>query len=184
MWRTGVHHRSLGDTDVGVRVLPGGDCTKHPGEGCETTGSLCSSAAFDTLSLDRLVVGKFLDRHLEPIHTWHGEHHKYCRSMMGWLTCLLLAVAGTRHDPSWLDDVGLKYIQYQSESPHEPHYFRNLANEGSAYLQFIHDYYDCLPKAWSCPSCQRPAYYNFDGLVQCLPEDSSCTASCYNSCIS
>ena len=56
-------------------------------------------------------------------------------------------MAGTRHDPTWLDALGLDYIQYQEESPRKPHYFKNLANEGSAYMQFIHDYYDCLPKA-------------------------------------
>ena len=64
----------------------------------------------------------------------------------------LLAVAGTRHDPTWLDAIGLTYIQFQHESPHEAHYFKNHANEASAYVQFIYDYYDCLPKVRSWPS--------------------------------
>ena len=53
---------------------------------------------------------------------------------------ILLAVAGRRYNPTWLDAVGLKYIQSQHESPHKPHYFRNHANEASAYVQFLHDY--------------------------------------------
>ena len=50
-WRTDVPRRALSEAEVG-------DCTKHPGEGCATNGSLCGSTALHTLSLDRLVVGK------------------------------------------------------------------------------------------------------------------------------
>ena len=144
-WRTDLPRRSLSEADGGVHMLPGGDCTKHPGEGCATNGSLCGSTALDTLSLDRLVVGESSNRRIEQLQRLFCQK-SYCRFAIE-LRLSLLAVAGTRHDPTWLDEVGLKYIRYQSESPLEPHYFRNLANEGSAYMQFIHDYYDCLPKA-------------------------------------
>ena len=64
-WRTELPRRSLSEADGVARMLPGGDCTKHPGEGCATNGSLCGSTALDTLSLDRLVVGKSYDRQLQ-----------------------------------------------------------------------------------------------------------------------
>ena len=56
------------------------------------------------------------------------------------------AVAGTRHSPAWLNETGLKYVVYQYVSPHEQHFFENVAHEAGAYIQFIYDYYDCLPK--------------------------------------
>ena len=56
------------------------------------------------------------------------------------------AVSAAKYDVSWLDSLGLPYVAYQSSEPYGRHYHKDLANEAAAYLQFIIDYYACLPK--------------------------------------
>lgn len=65
------------------------------------------------------------------------------------LSCL--AVAGTKHDSTWLkslekEPLGLDYIVYQNDDPEKPHYFEPYANEAGAYLLFIEQFYNCLPQ--------------------------------------
>ncbi len=43
--------------------------------------------------------------------------------------------------------MGIPYIVYQHTEQQERHHFTNYANEATAYVQFIYDYYDCLPQA-------------------------------------
>lgn len=52
----------------------------------------------------------------------------------------------SRHEVSWLDAIGIPYIAYQHRDPYQPLYYPNRANEAGAYLQFILDFYHCLPK--------------------------------------
>ena len=70
-------------------------------------------------------------------HSWKGRVD----------SSAVLAVAGTRHDASWLRQVGdhVEYLIYQHDDPRKPNYFRRDGNEAGAYLQFINDYFDCLP---------------------------------------
>ena len=66
------------------------------------------------------------------------------------------AAAGEVYDLTWLKDLKLPYLQYQSADPLRAHYFVDNANEAGAYLRFIHDYYNCLPEVShrSLPSAQ------------------------------
>ena len=57
---------------------------------------------------------------------------------------------------SWLDSLGLPYVAYQHSDPSQPHYHRDLANEAAAYLQFVIDYYNCLPQV--CPHSTLPLW--------------------------
>ena len=71
-----------------------------------------------------------------------------------------LAVAGTRHDSSWLRSLArksldLQYLLYQHESPEQPHYYESYANEAGAYLRFIHQYYHCLPRVITDHCCMN-----------------------------
>lgn len=58
-------------------------------------------------------------------------------------------MAGTRHDAAWLHRLGdndnVEHIVYQQDDPNQPYYYTNAGNEVGAYLQFILDFYDCLP---------------------------------------
>ena len=66
----------------------------------------------------------------------------------------LCAVSAARYEVSWLDSLGLPYVAYQHSDPSQPHYHRDLANEAAAYLQFVIDYYNCLPQV--CPDSTLP----------------------------
>ena len=39
---------------------------------------------------------------------------------------------------------------YQFSDPTAPHFYPQGGNEAGAYLQFIVDYYECLPNVSSC----------------------------------
>ena len=60
------------------------------------------------------------------------------------LPCLAAAVS--RHEVSWLEDMGIPFMAYQHRDPFQPLYYVNRANEAGAYLQFMLDFYHCLPK--------------------------------------
>ena len=47
---------------------------------------------------------------------------------------------------SWLEYIGVPFIAYQHRDPYQPLYYPNRANEAGAYLQFLLDFYNCLPK--------------------------------------
>lgn len=62
---------------------------------------------------------------------------------------LLCTVAGKRHSLGWLNDTQLAWIVYQHDDPAGQNYFVNYANEAYAFLLFMHQFYDCLPKVRS-----------------------------------
>ena len=69
--------------------------------------------------------------------------------MSGGVTYLFChAVAGLRHDPKWIATLGddVEALVYQQEDKKAPHYYPEQGNEAAAYIQFMIDYYDCLPK--------------------------------------
>ena len=49
------------------------------------------------------------------------------------------------HSTAWLHDLGLQTFQYQFTDPAAPYFYSNAGNEAGAYLQYILDFYDCLP---------------------------------------
>lgn len=64
------------------------------------------------------------------------------------VSCLFcIAVAGIRHDPRWIGSLGddVEALVYQQEDPKAPHHYPEQGNEAAAYIQYIIDYYDCLP---------------------------------------
>lgn len=67
----------------------------------------------------------------------------------------VFAVAGTRHNANWTTEVGsdVEGIVYQQDDEGKPHYYSRDGNEVGAYLQFILDYYECLPNV--SPSSTR-----------------------------
>ena len=73
---------------------------------------------------------------------------------------LWCAAASARTNVSWMSGLGKKMqtFTYQSHKPQAPHLYSEGAQEAGAYLQFIIDYYDCLPEVsfcWSCASLLR-----------------------------
>ena len=60
---------------------------------------------------------------------------------------VLPAVAGDVHDTSYLSNANIPFKQYQWKAPDEPNYFAPEGREASAYMQFIADFYECLPEA-------------------------------------
>ena len=64
------------------------------------------------------------------------------------------AAANSQQDIEWMDSLGgdIELYHYQSHHSNRPHYFPPGGNEAGAYLQYIIDYYDCLPEV----SCKRP----------------------------
>ena len=80
----------------------------------------------------RLVVG--------ACHTVRAELCKPSGSRMSWG-----AVAGSKHDTQWLNDLGLPYLVYQMQDPEKPYYFPPVAHEAAAYVQYILDHFQCLP---------------------------------------
>ena len=76
-----------------------------------------------------------------------------------------VAAAGEKYDLGWLHELGLPYIQYQSSDPKKPHYFVDNANEGGAYLQVIHDYYDCLPEVLVSLVAELPGTQGYTSLT-------------------
>ena len=55
---------------------------------------------------------------------------------------------------SWLEYIGIPFIAYQHRDPYQPLYYPNRANEAGAYLQFLLDFYNCLPKVHT-RACDR-----------------------------
>lgn len=80
--------------------------------------------------------------------TRHPKPFTPCKMI---LQLWLPAAAGEKYDLTWLRDVDLPHIQYQSSDSSKLHYFVDNSNEGGAYTQFIYDYYDCLPKVRRIP---------------------------------
>lgn len=74
----------------------------------------------------------------------------------------VVVVAGTRHDSAWLRRLGddVEHIVYQQEDPNKPHYYTKAGNEVGAYLQFILDYYDCLPNVTAFVHGHEEAWHN------------------------
>ena len=84
-------------------------------------------------------------------------------------------MSAARYDVSWLDDLGLPYVAYQHSDPSQRYYNKDLANEAAAYLQFIIDFYGCLPKVrpWSVATTQCSFPSN-----PCLPASGHLCRSC------
>ena len=55
-------------------------------------------------------------------------------------------VAGNKGDLTYLQKMGLKYFAYQYLDMREPYWYSNEGNEAGAYLQFILDHWNCMPK--------------------------------------
>ena len=66
------------------------------------------------------------------------------------------AVAGLRHDAKWISSLGpdVEAMVYQQDDKKAPNYYSENGNEAGAYLQFIIDFYDCLPNV--SPLIARP----------------------------
>ncbi|DBA98269.1 TPA: hypothetical protein ACH3X1_001191 [Trebouxia sp. C0004] len=114
-----------------------------------------------------LLQGCLDTKFLMDYHT-HAEPHVPGRSLclssdlsLGEMDRLVL-VAGTRHSSAWLKDLGIPYIVYQHTERQERHHFTNYANEATAYVQFIYDYYDCLPQAIAFVHGHAESWHNLD----------------------
>ena len=101
-----------------------------------------------------------------------------------------LAVAGLKYDANWAASLGddVEAVVYQQADKEAPHYFPHLGHEAAAYIQFMIDYYDCLPNVsrlvckTSKPPCILTMPLNLDFIAargfisQSLhtPNSSSC----------
>ena len=57
------------------------------------------------------------------------------------------SVSGGDNNLTYLNETGVPFLVYQRDEPGLPHYYEPLGREAGAYIQFIADYYDCLPQA-------------------------------------
>jgi len=76
----------------------------------------------------------------------------------------VVVVAGTRHNAEWLNDVGsdVESILYQQEHPDKPNYYTRHGHEVGAYLQFLIDYYNCLPKVTAFVHGHEESWHSFN----------------------
>ena len=59
----------------------------------------------------------------------------------------MLPVSSGDTNLTYLNETGVPHIVYQRDDPLHPHYYEPLGREAGAYLQFIAEYYPCLPQA-------------------------------------
>ena len=71
------------------------------------------------------------------------------------------------HSTAWAGELGLQTFQYQFVDPAAPNFYSNAGNEAGAYLQFILDYYDCLPPV-------RLSTSKYAGFYQVSQAEGSC----------
>lgn len=82
----------------------------------------------------------------------------------------LHAVAGTRHDAEWASNLGddIEAIVYQQDDQNQSHYYSRHGNEAGAYLQFMIDYYDCLPNVSFSLKDLIPSPSSSQPTLQCM----------------
>ena len=74
------------------------------------------------------------------------------------------AAGGTRYSTDWMHGLGAMVFLYQFSDPAAPHYYPQGGNEAGAYLQFIVDYYECLPTVrWPASTGQHVCVHQSQG---------------------
>ena len=94
------------------------------------------------------------------------------------------AVAGTKHSAEWTKDLGkdVEGIVYQQENESRDHYYGNNGNEVGAYLQFILDYYHCLPNVSLSSTTQMKVCVYFESSFKLKLKGIYCWRNSYVTC--